>query len=263
MDQILECCKGVIGIADDVIIHGHDDKEHDGHLHTLMQVAREHELVFNGEKCALKQPSIKFFGWIYDKDSAHPDPSKVAAIHNMPAPETPSQLLKFLGMVTYLSPFVPSLSSFMVPLCGLLKKRCWVHLEWNIPICLWLSQEPSMFWHHFALCWHLQASHHPSQCLKEGPWSCPSTGWVPCCLCIQSTNPHWTMLCQYRAWATHLHFWCRAVPHICLWLQVHNGEQPQTPWADYAQEPDRCTSPPPGNAVTPPGLWHLYQIPTW
>ena len=47
----------------------------------------------------------------------------------MPAPETPSQLQKFLGMVTYLSPFVPSLSSFSVPLCGLLKKD--VEFTWN------------------------------------------------------------------------------------------------------------------------------------
>ena len=28
MDQILENCKGVIGIANDIIIHRHDDKEH-------------------------------------------------------------------------------------------------------------------------------------------------------------------------------------------------------------------------------------------
>ena len=40
----------------------------------------------------------------------------------MPPPEMASQLQKFLGMVTYLSPFVPSPSSFMAPLCGLLKK---------------------------------------------------------------------------------------------------------------------------------------------
>ena len=92
MDQILECCEGVIGIADDVVVHGRDDKEHDQCLHTLMQVTREHGLVFNGEKCAVKQPSIKFFGWIYDKEGAHPDPSKVTAIHNMPAPDTPAQL---------------------------------------------------------------------------------------------------------------------------------------------------------------------------
>ena len=62
MDQILEWCKGITGITDDVIIQGCDDEEHDWHLHTLMQVTREHGLVFNGEKCAIKQPSIKFFG---------------------------------------------------------------------------------------------------------------------------------------------------------------------------------------------------------
>ena len=129
MDQILECSKGVIGIADDVVIYGCDDKEHDQCLHTLMQVTREHGLVFNGEKCAIKQPSIKFFASIYDKDGTHPYPSKLTAIHNMLAPETPSQLQKFLGMVTYLSPFVLSLSSFTAPLHGLLKKD--VEFTWN------------------------------------------------------------------------------------------------------------------------------------
>ena len=52
MDQILECCKGIIGIADDDVHHRLDDEEHDQHLHTLMQVAGEHGFVFNGEKCA-------------------------------------------------------------------------------------------------------------------------------------------------------------------------------------------------------------------
>ena len=126
----------------------------------------------------------------------------------------------------------PSLLLYCTPLWPA-KEGCWVHLEWNILRCLWLSQEPSMFWHHLALLWHLQASHHPSQCLQERPWSCPLTGWMPCCLCIQSANPHWTMLCQYRVWATRLCFWCRAVLHICLWPQVHNWQWPQTPWADY------------------------------
>ena len=129
MDQILECCEGVIGITHDIIIYRHDDEEHNRCLHTLMQVPREHGLVFNAEKCAVKQPSIKFFGWINDKDSTHQDPSKVTTIHNMLASEMASQLQKFLGMVTYLSPFVPSLSSFTVSLHGLLKKD--VEFTWN------------------------------------------------------------------------------------------------------------------------------------
>ena len=36
MDQILECCEGVIGIADDIVIYGKDDAEHDRRLHNLM-----------------------------------------------------------------------------------------------------------------------------------------------------------------------------------------------------------------------------------
>ena len=36
MDQILTHCDGVIGIADDVVVHGRDDKEHDKHLHKFM-----------------------------------------------------------------------------------------------------------------------------------------------------------------------------------------------------------------------------------
>ena len=45
MDQILDHCEGVIGIADDIIIHGKDDAEHDRRLHKFMKVAREHGLV--------------------------------------------------------------------------------------------------------------------------------------------------------------------------------------------------------------------------
>ena len=36
MDQSLEHCEGVIGIADDIVIYGKDDAEHDRHLHNLM-----------------------------------------------------------------------------------------------------------------------------------------------------------------------------------------------------------------------------------
>ena len=41
MDQIPSQCKGVIGVADDVIIHGKDDEEHDRQLDKFMRVARE------------------------------------------------------------------------------------------------------------------------------------------------------------------------------------------------------------------------------
>ena len=88
MDQILACCKGVIGIADDVVVHGKDDKEHDKHLHKFMRATCEHGLVFNKDKYAVKQTSVVFLGCVYDVNGAHPDPEKVSAVQKMLAPMT-------------------------------------------------------------------------------------------------------------------------------------------------------------------------------
>ena len=129
MDQILDHCEGVIGIADDIIIHGKDDAEHDRRLHKFMRVAREHGLVLNKKKCEVKSNSVKFFGCVYDKHGAHPDPSKVSAIKEMPAPQNKGELQSFLGMVTYLSLFIPQLSSHTATLRGLLKTD--VEYSWN------------------------------------------------------------------------------------------------------------------------------------
>ena len=84
MDQILDKCEGVIGIADDIIIHGKDDEEHDRRLHKFTRVAREQGLVLNKSKCEVNNDSIKLFGCTYDKYLTHQDPSKVSAIKEMP-----------------------------------------------------------------------------------------------------------------------------------------------------------------------------------
>ena len=129
MDQIIGQCEGVIGIADDIIIHGKDDEEHDRRLHKFMKVARERRLVLNKSKCEVKKDSVKFFRCVYDKHRAHPDPSKVSAIKEMSAPQMKGELQSFLGMVTYLSPFIPLLSSHTATLRGLLKTD--VEHSWN------------------------------------------------------------------------------------------------------------------------------------
>ena len=77
----------------------------------------------------MKTTSVTFFGTVYNKDRAHPDPKKVEAIHKMPPPEEPQELQKFLGMTTYLSPFIPSLSTFTAPLRELLRKDS--EFTWN------------------------------------------------------------------------------------------------------------------------------------
>ena len=122
MDQILEECEGCIGIADDITIYCHTEAKHDAHLRKLMEVALKYGLVFNPKKAQAKAPLVRFFGCLYDESGVHPDPEKVDAVHALPTPTNVTELQEFLYMVTYLSPFIPGLSTLTAPLHELLMK---------------------------------------------------------------------------------------------------------------------------------------------
>ena len=130
MDMILEKVnEGVLGIADDVAVFAEDEKKHDITLHKLMKVATEHGLVFNSSKCQIKVKSIKFFGVVFDVNGSHPDPVKVDDLKCMDIPTNKTSLQEFLGLATYMSPFIPNLSDMNSPLRELLKKN--VEFEWS------------------------------------------------------------------------------------------------------------------------------------
>ena len=63
-----------------------------------------------------------FFGNLYTPEGVKPDPKKVDAIKQMQPPMKKQQLSSFLGMVTYLSQYMPNISSLTSDLRGLLKK---------------------------------------------------------------------------------------------------------------------------------------------
>ena len=70
-----------------------------------------------------KAPVVKLFGYLYDESGVHSDPENVDAVHAIPTPTNVTELQEFLGMVTYLSPFIPSLSIMTAPLHELFKKH--------------------------------------------------------------------------------------------------------------------------------------------
>lgn len=77
------------------------------------------------KKCRIKVNKTKFFSVIYYETGVHSDLKKVAAIQALPAPTNIAQSKKFLGIVTYTSPFIPNLSDFTAPL----KKE--VEFDWS------------------------------------------------------------------------------------------------------------------------------------
>ena len=122
MDCILEKCPGTISIADDVGVFGKTEAEHDKHLHNLMRVALQQGLVFNIDKCDIKQANMKFFGLEFSADGVRSDPGRAADIQRMKAPQNVAQLQVLLGIATYMSPFIPNLSQQTATLRDLVKK---------------------------------------------------------------------------------------------------------------------------------------------
>jgi transposase InsO family protein len=122
MDRIIAQVPGCVGIADDIAVFGATEAEHDANLIKLMETAKSEGLVFNSKKCLIKTKEIKFFGSIYTTTGIKPDPSKVEDIHAMPTPESKEDLQRFMGLMTYLSEYIPNFSSKSAPLRDLLKK---------------------------------------------------------------------------------------------------------------------------------------------
>ena len=77
MDCILQDCKGAVGIADDISVYGATEEEHYRHLAELMETVRCEGLVFNSNKCSIKNTSITFFGHAYGGKGIRPDRQKV------------------------------------------------------------------------------------------------------------------------------------------------------------------------------------------
>ena len=64
LDDIFIGMEGVTGIADDMIIAGKDEMEHDRNLLAFMEKCMENNLTLNSEKIQFKQTQVSFCGHI-------------------------------------------------------------------------------------------------------------------------------------------------------------------------------------------------------
>ena len=62
LESIFPDVPGVTGIADDMIIYGRDDQEHDGNLLTFLEICRKNNLTLNSEKMQFRLPKVSFLG---------------------------------------------------------------------------------------------------------------------------------------------------------------------------------------------------------
>ena len=80
LDAIFLSIPGVTGIADDMIIYGRNDQEHDEHLVNFLEVCRKNTLTLNPDKVQFRLPQVSFFGHQWSGRGLSPDPKKIAAM---------------------------------------------------------------------------------------------------------------------------------------------------------------------------------------
>ncbi|KAK2720481.1 hypothetical protein QYM36_004385, partial [Artemia franciscana] len=105
----------------DILVYGKNREEHDQRLSAVLRRAREKGIRFNSEKCEFSKDKVKYFGHIISRDGIKPDPEKIRAIQDMPSPQSKEELQTLLGMLNFLSKYIPDLSSKNKPLRDLTK----------------------------------------------------------------------------------------------------------------------------------------------
>lgn len=129
MESILAECENTVVFIDDIVIFGSTEEEHDSAVKQTLTVLNSYGILLNDHKCKFKQKEITFLGHKLSPEGVAPSEDKVKSILQFRAPQTKEELRSFLGLVTYVSRFIPNLATMNHALRELLKQQ--TPFTWN------------------------------------------------------------------------------------------------------------------------------------
>ncbi len=100
--------------------------EHDKRLSELLKQAQKLELKLNRQKREFGVTEITYLGDKLSAAGIQPDP-EIRAVADKPAPKDQTDLQRALGIVNYMSKFIPNLSANTKGMRSLLEKKS----EWQ------------------------------------------------------------------------------------------------------------------------------------
>lgn len=122
MERILMGCKGTVVYLDDILIYGGNKGEHDENVRQVTIRLEKANVLLNEKKTELGKTSVQFMGHDISIGGVKASTEKLEAVRSFRKPETPEETRSFLGLITYLSRFLPNLSTTAEPLRTLIKE---------------------------------------------------------------------------------------------------------------------------------------------
>src|SRR5690606_15812830 len=111
--------KFVLTYLDDIFIYSDTAEEHWHHIDIVMRTLRLHKLYVSKNKSQFFTPVVSVLGHEIDDNGIHRSPDKVAKVKDFPTPKNQKGLERFIGIVNYLSKFLPHLATVAAPLTDL------------------------------------------------------------------------------------------------------------------------------------------------
>lgn len=109
---------------DDIAIWSHTVDEHTTNVTTILDSLLKHKLHLNPKKSKLFCSEIRFLGHRISAKGVEADEGKADRITNWPLPTCAKHVRSFLGLVRYLSSFLPKLADHTAILNELTTKEC-------------------------------------------------------------------------------------------------------------------------------------------
>lgn len=131
IDRVLGEAKWAHALAylDDIVVYSRTFEDHLRHLEDVLEKLRAAGITLNPKKAQVAETCISLLGFTINSGRVSPNPDKLEAILEYPAPTDVSTLRRFLGMVNYYRQFIGGCAALQAPLTQLLRKS--VRWSWG------------------------------------------------------------------------------------------------------------------------------------
>ena len=129
MNYIFRNLEFVIVYIDDILILSKTEEEHMEHIRAVFALLDEYNMVIRLDKCHFFQQELKYLGFIINGEGMRPDPTFVKKVINLQQPTDKKSVLRMIGMINWLSRYIPRFSDHIRPLTKLStqKKIIWTN----------------------------------------------------------------------------------------------------------------------------------------
>ena len=120
MDTILRGLDCTFSYMDDLLIYSNDEEAHKEDVEKVLKILSENKLRISVDKCQFFKENIEFLGFQISANGVRPTSSKIDTFKNLPCPDNPQQLRRFMGMANFYRHLVPQFAEKALPLTNML-----------------------------------------------------------------------------------------------------------------------------------------------